>query len=95
MSQKSILSFFKGQGQGSISHTVIDIIREVMNRVNMEIELKKKSSKNKKLRKHSGSKVQNQTEKDWLRKFPWLDIRLKGDKKALFCTYCTKSGKTI
>ena len=96
MSQKSILSFFKGQGQGSISQTVKDIIREVMNRVNKEIEEieLKKSSKNKKLRKHSGSKVQNQTEKDWLRKFPWLDIRLKGDKKALFCTYCTKSGKT-
>ena len=55
-----------------------------MSRVNKEIELKK-SSKNKKLRKHSGSKVQNQTEKDWLRKFP-------RDKKALFCSYCTKSG---
>ena len=82
MSQKSILSFFKGQGQGSISRTVTDIIREVMNRVNKEIELKK-SSKNKKLRKHFGSKVQNQTEKDWLRKFPWLDLRLKGDKKGL------------
>ena len=65
-----------------------------MNQVNKEIELKK-SIKNKKLRKHSGSKVQNQPEKDWLRKFPWLDIWLKGDKKALFCTYCTKSGKTI
>ena len=47
MSQKSILSFFKGQGQGSISQTVIDIIREVMNWVNKEIELKK-SSKNEK-----------------------------------------------
>ena len=38
-----------------------------MNRVNKEIELKK-SSKNKKLRKHSGSKVQNQTEKDLVEK---------------------------
>ena len=47
MSQKSILSFFKGQGQGSISQTVIDIIREVMNRVNKEIELKKSSKKQK------------------------------------------------
>ena len=52
MSQKSILSFFKGQGQGSISQTVIDIIREVMNWVNKEIELKK-SSKNEKKNKET------------------------------------------
>ena len=94
MNQPTILRYYKSSSTSDqIKQILVDIICRAVDSCISERETDSESCKPKRKRLHTGKKVQQDIEADWVKKYPWLEIQTIDGTKRLFCAYCKNTNK--